>query len=648
MDEKNFYSNVDKWSATQPKIARMLPYIDGSAFSFRETALGELNLIKTTGSQEFAYHDYHGALEEANRWFAGLELQGVHVLYVYGIGLGYYYDAAKEWLKKKKDRRLIFLEDDIGVVRKLLETAQGTKLLKDQQVQILYFKDLTDQEEAFENTYWNSVLTRLSISGLESYRKGRGEEYEKVSRKIAYDAAVKNALVHEYLRYGGAFFINFYQNVLQLPYSFFGNYFFKKYQGVPAIICGAGPSLEKNVDFLKGLCDKALVFAGGSAMNVVNAAGFQPHFGAGIDPNPAQLERLSTNQAYEVPYFYRNRMFHDAFMTIRGPRLYITGTGGYDVAEFFEEKLGIEGELIEEGHNVVNFCLEIAYAMGCNPIIFVGMDLAFTGMKAYAPGVVEDMAMDSNRIIDEEDDDSKVLLRNDVFGEPIYTLWKWIAEADWIGEFAKNHNDVTIINSTEGGIGFPNVPNISLEKAAHNYLRRTYDLYNRVHADVQMSAIPHVTVEKTDEAMHELRKSLTRCVDSFKALVEENNKIIQKIEQEQETLSHFQSGRAALIETDLAEEPGYKYVCDIFNAVYMRVLGRKLHMLRPTGRKTDWKRQIKRILLNNKRLGFLQDVAQVNAELIDYAFKQRGTVRTEKRKIADKRSRVKFKRRRAL
>ena len=48
----------------------------------------------------------------------------------------------------------------------------------------------------------------------------------------------------------------------------------------------------------------------------------QPHFAAGIDPNSAQYDRLSTNTAFEVPFFYRNRLFHQAFKTIHGPRLY--------------------------------------------------------------------------------------------------------------------------------------------------------------------------------------------------------------------------------------------------------------------------------------------------------------------------------------
>ena len=37
--------------------------------------------------------------------------------------------------------------------------------------------------------------------------------------------------------------------------------------------------------------------------------------------------------------------------------------------------------------------------MGCSPLIFVGMDLAFTDMKAYAKGVVADASVEEQKIL---------------------------------------------------------------------------------------------------------------------------------------------------------------------------------------------------------------------------------------------------------
>lgn len=619
LNETQFHKNIELWSRVDPKHALRLQYVDASHLKFCHTQKGELNLETKFEGQPCTYHDSLDAAKEAEEWFAALELRKVPVLVVYGVGLGYYYDAAQAWLKKDRKHRLIFLEDDLPLMVRFLETEHAQILLQDPQVQVLYFQDLKDHEGVFEVLYWNFAMSPMIITALGFYAKTKNDLFSKLRHKIAYDNAVKNALVEEYLRFGGAFFINFYQNMLSLPGSYLGNKSFGAFRHVPAIICGAGPSLEKNLALLGTLQDKALIFAGGSALNALNAAGIQPHLGAGIDPNPAQFERLSNNTAYEVPFYYRNRMHHDAFEMIHGPRLYITGCGGYDVSEFFEEKFKINQEFLDEGHNVVNFCLQIAHQLGCNPIIFVGMDLAFTGMKSYAPGVEDNVEFDPNKALDVEDFDSVPLLLKDIHGNPLYTLWKWVAESDWIGEFAKDHPQATIRNCTEGGLGFPGVPNETLKEVAEQYLNRNYALRDRLNGEIQNCAIPSVTLPKVKKLLNELKASLQRCIEDFDFLFKEAEAALEIIKNEKR-LPSIQSGRGALIETELAEEAGYIYILDIFNAVQARLLNRELQEAKYA---SDLQKAANKLEINLKRFSFLRDVAKVNVRLIDFALERR-------------------------
>lgn len=621
MNEKLFQKNLELWAKDSPKQAFMLPYVNAEILQFCESDFGELNLKKVTDETPIYYHSTSSPKQEAEHWFKSLSLRNIPLLYVFGVGLGYYYLAAKPWLKKDKKRRLIFLENDQRVIHRLFETELGTQILQDKQVHLIYFRDLYESDEAFENIYWNYPMSTMQVSGLEMYVHQYAELYAELQQKIAYDSAVKNALLDEYLKYGGAFFINYYQNMLCLADSYLGNNFFDKFRAVPAIICGAGPSLDKNIPLLKKLHDKAIIFAGGSALNVLNAYDFQPHFGAGIDPNAMQYKRLSSNQAFEVPFFYRNRMFHDAFKMIHGPRLYITGSGGYDTSEYFEEKFNIEAGFLDEGHNVVNFCVEVANAMGCNPIIFVGMDLAFTGMKAYAHGVVEDASADAAEIIDTEDYDTKKLTRSDIYGNPTSTLWKWIAEAQWIGDYAKSHNLIKMINCTEGGIGFPGVPNKSLAEVAEKLLTQSYELHNRIYGEIQNSAMPQVTYRKLVKAMRDLDASLKRTVEHFKTLIEDNRNKAQRIEQGIDK-EYIQSGLAALAETELNEEIAYRYIIEMFNLALSRMLSRELHEIN-TRKGSKKKKILARLELNLKKLNFLKETAEVNLSLIDFALKER-------------------------
>lgn len=613
-----FQRNLDRWSKTCPKQAFMLPYTPTNSLEQCETAKGEPNLKNTVNG--IVYHSSTGAMDEANAWFDALPLDETPLICVYGVGLGYYYEAIRGWLKKNRKRRLIFLEDDLAVIHKLFETELGCKILGDFQVQLLYFSEIKDKDPIFVALYWDLAMGRVHVSALSSYAENKKNRFEALKHKILYDSVRNNALVNEYMDYGANFYFNFYQNLLHLPKSYLGNQLFGKFHYVPAIICGAGPSLNKHLPLLEKLLDRAVVFAGGSAVNALNSAGLNPHFGAGIDPNASQLVRMQTNTSYEVPFFYRNRMHHEAFKAIGGPCLYITGAGGYDTAEYFEKKFNINAEFIDEGHNVVNFCVEVAHAMGCDPIIFVGMDLAFTGMQAYSSGVVEDAKITDAEILEDVPEEQKAFIKEDIFGNPTYTVWKWVTEADWIGDFAKTHPSAKLINCTEGGIGFPGVMNQTLQEVADTYLQRRYELKNRIHGETQNCKMPQMTRIKMVRAMKALKESLHQLIDHLSVLIDEARKMIVKLKEGD--LSTQVSGRAVLAETELTDEIGYKYVLDIFNTMYSSKLSSKGREIR-LRHASPVKQLLRKLPLNIKKYIFLRDVARVNAELIAHVLSQK-------------------------
>ncbi len=626
MNPDIFHTNVHLWSRINPKAAMRLQYLMNPSVRFMESESGKLNLVKEVNGAERLYHDSIDPVIEASRWFSSLDLQGSSVLYVYGIGLGYYYDAALEWLHADPLRNLIFLEDDIEILQCLLQTERGTRILSDNQALIFYFEDLKDEEKLFDELYWDFILTQMAISCLKVYGAERKERFVGLKHKIVHDAAIKNALVEEYLKFGIPFFRNFYPNMLLLAESWQGTKLYGKFQNIPAVICGAGPSLERNIGILKEYLDRALIFGGGSALNALSSRDILPHFGIGIDPNPTQQYRLSTNKAYEVPLFYRNRMHKEAFRLIHGPRLYIPGAGGYEVADWFDNRFGLndETESLDEGHNVVNFGLELAKYLGCNPIIFVGVDLAYTEMQSYASGIIDDTSVDKSDILNTGDFDTTAMIKEDIYGKPIYTLWKWIAESEWTGEYAKANPELTIINSTEGGLGMPGIPNIPLQEVADKYFIRDYDLRSRVDGEILQSAFDHVSEESVKTTMKELSDSLHRSVEHIDVLIREKTDYRNKLVNEASLPSSLQSGPAALAEIELEEEPAYEHIIGVFNLVYSRILNKDLRYLNQGTTEADEReRELLKTRINLKRFTFMREVANVNIKLIAEAEEMR-------------------------
>lgn len=299
--EKLLKRNIALWAPANPQAAIYLHYVDCDHLQITKTVLGELNLQNS--SPPFFFHSKQGALPEAEKWRAKQNLSQVEVLYVYGVGLGYAYQVLKPWLKKNKKHRLIFLEDDLAVIRRLFETEQAGPLLRDKKVTLLYFDNLEATHSALSELYWKFMTLKIGITALPAYAKVKKERLEELSQKIPYDATLRYALIDEYLKYGAGFFHNFYLNMLAMEGCYLGSSLFDKFKEVPAIICGAGPSLEKNLTLLKEIKDQAIIFAGGSALNALQAKGITPHFGAGIDPNPTQAMRIRSTCHLEIPFF---------------------------------------------------------------------------------------------------------------------------------------------------------------------------------------------------------------------------------------------------------------------------------------------------------------------------------------------------------
>ncbi|MBA3237298.1 MAG: DUF115 domain-containing protein [Parachlamydiaceae bacterium] len=623
--ENQFHRHLELWARSHPKEALLMPYIDTEGLAFCETVAGEHNLCREIDGTTATFYEQSGALDEAKKWFSTIDSTHVGALYVYGLGLGYYYKSAAEWLHADKERTLIFLEDDLVVLHRFFELDQAAELLNDPQVYIAYLRDPSITSEVLDEVYWHVALDTAQVSALNYYKKTKKATYEKLCFEVAYGSELKKALIEEYLEFGAPFFANCYQNLLDLPRAYRGNSIYGKFQKIPAIICGAGPSLEKNMELLKQLHGRALIFAGGSAINILNTASIQPHLCGAIDPNEAQNVRLSNTQAYEVPFFYRNRLNPHALKTIHGPHLYLTGSGGYDVAQFFESKFGLEGDDIDEGHNVVTFCLEIAQRMGCDPIIFLGMDLAFTDRKTYSSGVVFDPAVEQKTLDEYANFETTGLMHKDIYGKPIYTLWKWISESEWIGEWAKNHPEIKLVNCTEGGIGFPSIIKKPFKEAAEELLVKQYDLEGLVHSEIQLSGMTGVTESEVIATMTELQASLSRCLENLEALITDVEATKEKLLNVSVTEPIQQSGLAALAEIELADEVGYTAILAIFNQVYARLLNSELQQIQHNIEySSDQERQLKRSDLNSKRLKFLYTVAGVNRQIIDYAIEQHG------------------------
>ncbi len=494
-------------------------------------------------------------------------LEKLEVIYVYGLGAGLYYEALEEWLSLKKERVLVFLEDKIEGIAAFLKTPFAKKVLKNSQVHIHLAVNPKMWDALLEDVVLRYPSKYIKVLAIDSYAK----KLKSLSLKIYRKSSSLNALFSEVLHYH-KLLKNLFPNFRRLGNSFSANQLKGRFKDIPAIICGAGPSLANCIPTLKTLEHKALIFGGGSTLSALSSHGIIPHFGMALDPNEEEYLRLEPSSIFENPFLYANRLLPSVFSFCNGPFGYLrTDTGG--IAEsFLEEKLEIVDEVIgpdlgNEAFSVTT--LEVAFAkmLGCNPIILVGVDLAFTGGKRYASGVMEDASIKIEELEKETKVEDLLLTRKDKRGNTVYTLVKWVMESDAIAKFAKKHKKHIFLNATEEGLGFKGIEDISLEKAASQYCQKTFDLRGKIHAEIQRAVLPqtanHAHVEKV---LDELKESLQR-----------SKELLEKIVQELESSKNLESGKFLILRIDLEEEMAFDALLQQIGPVLDKMTARFFH-----------------------------------------------------------------------
>lgn len=217
--------------------------------------------------------------------------------------------------------------------------------------------------------------------------------------------------------------------------------------GVPAFIVSAGPSLDDNGHLLPHCNKRGLVFAVNTSATAVQHHGAEPDVvmcsetrdvshGLEATPNAVHGVDLIAGEAnWETPGRKITFSTHEPFVV---PMLLELGT-----------------RPLNYGGSVATAAASLALLWGCNPIVLVGQDLAYTGGKMYAQGTpYQDMkALYRNGRIEYEGESKKmdpafVAWVESWGGDKVHTIHGLLQPLAWFESLAARH---TLINATGGG-----------------------------------------------------------------------------------------------------------------------------------------------------------------------------------------------------
>ncbi len=364
----------------------------------------------------------------------------------------------------------------------------------DKHILLVQTKDLSDLED-FQKLSKQRVFQRFSYLVSPFLENQQQEEMKWLAMHYQTVQWHTHLEASDYQDFGVKVFRNLcdnYRSGVEDSFSLLKN----SLKGVPAFICGAGPSLTKAIPHLQKLQNQGVVFAGGAALGALSSSNVPIDIAAGIDPDPSS-DRFLLQDSFDAPFFYQSRFSSSLLSLVQGPLFQVPSSSGLQI----EDKSSFDA-----GCTVTTFCAALALHLGCSPLIFVGMDLAYedetTKYAQKLPGKQESSAT--------------------VLYEDLHTQKDWVIAAKWLENLATTYPDVSFYTVGDQGLSLKGFQRVTFSKMIEK-MDYSYDLGSLIHllkmqGETKDSFLIE-RLEKREKIQKSLKDSLIQ-IDSILSLFE--------------------------------------------------------------------------------------------------------------------------------
>lgn len=364
--------------------------------------------------------------------------KGTEVVYVYGFGLRAH--DVKRWLRKDRRHQLVVIEDQKKSLDCFGPMTDSIQLLEEPQVKLVQ-----SDKKGLEEGIGQGLLRPSEFLTMPGKNRLFASHFFDLKMNLEHRACL-------YRDYGALCMENILQNGVRPALE--GHALKNSLRNIPAIICGAGPSLKKNLDVLKTVEKKAAIFVGGSALPLLMQEKVAFDFGGSIDPNaPSRPFPM-----LDCPLFFQNQTTPALLNKTKGPLIRMGPSGALDVERWLTSDL----TLFDGGTHVGTFLTHVAHFLGCTPIIFVGMDGCYSNQVYF--GGKEGNPKKGN------------VATLDRFGNAAFSRSDFLLGRRFLEHFAKTHPQTVFLNATEGGLEMEGIAQKRLIAIRDEYLNRSFDL----------------------------------------------------------------------------------------------------------------------------------------------------------------------------
>ena len=370
-----FKNNLAALQARYPDLALMLSMVQIEKYQLAQQENCLPNVL--VNGQFYYVGNMQKYCEEQ---FEGFDLKNVRVPVFCGFGLGY---EVMYWLQFKAQQHqtqaVIIIEKDLEMFMCAMNAVDITSIISNPRVHFFVGVPL-NQLYTLLRTHYQKHMQELLMCGatqpLFLYPAMKiGKDYYIQVVQILFES-----LFHSIQNYGNCpedsliGLENMLDNVTEIVNNPGINLLYDRFKGRPAVIVATGPSLKKNMHLLKGLEDKALIISVDASLKLLMKNGLKPHMVTSLEREHAVEQFFDDFDPEEVKDVYMTAcpvLFNHVYQSYTGPQIIV-----YRNFDHFKW-LGIERGILDIKLSSSNMAFKIAEALGCDPIILVGQDLAY-------------------------------------------------------------------------------------------------------------------------------------------------------------------------------------------------------------------------------------------------------------------------------
>ncbi|MCH7592561.1 MAG: motility associated factor glycosyltransferase family protein [Planctomycetes bacterium] len=378
-----FLHNMRALWRTDPELAMRVDAVDDEErFELERTRSGAWTArVQAPDGKAVYLHSRHDPIEEARRFVASTPTQDKYCYVISGLGLGYHVHALNELLRG--DAFMICSEPTIPLIATALTCVDLAEPIASRRLVILADDD---KRRLHDRIGERSTLMMLGAHFIR----------HPPSIRLATDAhAAATKAIAEFVTFTRMSLVTLIANSRITCRNIamnLGRYMSTppidilrdRFAGDPAIIVSAGPSLSKNIEQLAAFKGRAVICAVQTTVKPLMGRGVVPDFITTLD-----FHEMSRKFFEDVGDLSETHLIAEPKATWHVLDHY---PGPLSVLDNHWARMVIGDELaardgLQAGATVAHLALYLAIYMGCDPIIFVGQDLAFTGHVFYVPGV---------------------------------------------------------------------------------------------------------------------------------------------------------------------------------------------------------------------------------------------------------------------